>query len=149
MHKRLMMTSVAAVAGALGFGGWSVLDGPDHPFADEVAAARSTWETGGVDDYTIVVELHCYCSWYEVTATVVDGRVTEAVDQDGNPIEPHRATDVATVEGLLDTAAEASELGSLEDFAVDPTLGSPTLIDFEDEDGVDHGGGWYVVHVTV
>jgi hypothetical protein len=149
MRTRMWTSTLAAVAvGALGFGGWSWAQGADHPYAAEIEEARATWAAAGVDDYTITVELHCYCTWPEVTATVVDGRIVAATDDDGAPVEAYQAARVATVEALLETAEEASDYGSLAGFEADPALGVPTLIEFEAEDGVDDTGGHYVVRIT-
>jgi hypothetical protein len=144
--RTLVKLSVVPFAAALGFAGWSAWpDGPD-PFADEITAARATWQAAGVDDYTITVERQCYCSPSEVTLIVEDGDVVAAVDPDGEPVEIHRVRHL-TVDGLLDRAAEASADHHLAAFEVDPTLGYPTLIERPGDDGVDDSGSTYVVHV--
>jgi hypothetical protein len=150
MTNLLKVAVVPVVVAALGAVGWRVwVDEGPEPFADEIVAARATWEAAGVDDYEVHVELHCYCDPSEVTVTVEDGEVTSVVDRDGVAVlRPYRFDDF-TVDGWLDQAAEASADHDLDAFEVDPVLGAPTLIEHPAEDGVDDSGATYVIRVTV
>jgi hypothetical protein len=141
---------VAVLIGALGLVTWGVLDGDGPgPWGDEIGEARARWEAAGVDDYTVHVDFDCYCAWQEVTATIVDGEIVTAFDQDGEPIEPYRLLDVAPVESWLDDAERANDAGNLAEFASDPELGHPTLLRYETDDEVDHSGGVSTITVTV
>jgi hypothetical protein len=141
---------VAVLLAALGFVTWGALgdDGPG-PFADEIADGRARWEAAGIDDYTIHIDLDCYCSWYEVTATIVDGEVEAAFDQDGAAIEPYELRRLAPVDELLDRAEHANAGRRLAGFESDPELGYPTVIEYVTDDDVDHSGGTYTITVTI
>lgn len=147
--RTLLKLSVVPVVAALGVAGWSAWPEGPEPFADEIVAARATWEAADVDDYTVHVELRCYCYPSEVTLTVEDGAVASVVDRDGQPVDDPWDYADFTVDGWLDHAAEASADHDLDAFEVDPELGAPTLIERPAEDGVDDSGATYVIAVTI
>jgi hypothetical protein len=77
----------------------------------DLVAARARWNQFGASNYTMDVQLLCFCPTEGVaTVTVAGGRVTSVIVKDtGRPVNAFMLNAYRTVEGLFDQLEDAIE----------------------------------------
>lgn len=113
--------------------------------SEGLAEALARWLAAGIDDYTWVVELRCFCpAEGPVEISVVDGKV---VGVEGEPrAEP--SFGAITVLELFDRIAEALTSGEAT-VSYDPNLGYPLTADLDPVlNGIDDESSYIVISLT-
>jgi hypothetical protein len=101
---------------------------------DEIRAQRDRWESNEIADYTMTVEIGCFCPEeyrgpFEIV--VADGRVVSATFR-GEPAADDVADQYFTIDGLFDSA-EALVDSDMLDVTYDRALGFPSVINADPE----------------